>query len=185
MCPLVPAKAGTQGSRRKTRSERPLDSRLRGNERMRLWINSTEIRSSMTAVFSASGNSIHSRHDRLQPGYLSDFVGKFAFGAPRYQVLYRCWLTKGEAAFNVVSSRALADAIAGGAGRLECAALPFSYRHLSPLVGETHPASKGAEEGDEGRARPQPSAGWLDRIATICNEKSASTDDSTSEGVVP
>ena len=113
------------------------------------------------------------------------FEAKFAFGAPRYQVLYRCWLREGEAAFNVVSSRALADAIACGAGRLECAALPFSYRHLSPLVGETDPASKGAEEGDEGRARPQPSAGWLDRIAAICDENSASTDDSTSEGLAP
>src|SRR5438876_10547211 len=36
LSPLVPAKAGTQGSRRRTRSERPLDSRLRGNERMRV-----------------------------------------------------------------------------------------------------------------------------------------------------
>ena len=36
LCPLVPAKAGTQGSRRRTRSKRPLDSRLRGNERMRI-----------------------------------------------------------------------------------------------------------------------------------------------------
>src|SRR5438445_5376410 len=36
LSPLVPAKAGTQGSRRRTRSERPLDSRLRGNERTRV-----------------------------------------------------------------------------------------------------------------------------------------------------
>src|SRR5207253_1053847 len=43
LCPLVPAKAGTQGGRRRTWSERPLDSRLRGNERK--WINSNGIRS--------------------------------------------------------------------------------------------------------------------------------------------
>src|SRR2546430_1989552 len=35
-CPLVPAKAGTQGQRIETRSKPSLDSRLRGNERVRV-----------------------------------------------------------------------------------------------------------------------------------------------------
>ena len=46
---------------------------------------------------------------------------RFCFGARRYQVLYRRWLKEGEAAFEVVSSPRLAEAIASGAGRLECA----------------------------------------------------------------
>jgi hypothetical protein len=113
------------------------------------------------------------------------FEAKFAFGAPRYQVLYRRWLKEGEAAFEVVSSRVLTDAIAAGTVRLECAVLPFSYRHLSPLVDGTHPRSTGAEEGDDGRASPQPLAERFERLARILAEKSASADDSTSKAVVP
>src|SRR6266700_8364103 len=44
-----PRKRGPRGNRLRTQSERPLDSRLRGNERMRVWINSTEIRSGTQA----------------------------------------------------------------------------------------------------------------------------------------
>lgn len=113
------------------------------------------------------------------------FEAKFAFGAARYQVLYRRWLKEGERAFDAVSSRALADAIAAGTGRLECAVLPFSYRHLSPLVDGTHPRSTGAEEGDERCARPQPLAERFERLARIVAEESASVDDSTAEAVVP
>lgn len=113
------------------------------------------------------------------------FEDKYAYGASRYQVLYQRWLKEGEAALEVVSSPLLANAIAGGTGRLECAVLPFSYRHLSPLVDQAHPTSSGAEEVDEGSARPQPSTAWLERIAAICAENAASTDDSTSEGVAP
>ena len=55
--------------------------------------------------------------------------------ATHYQVLYRRWLTEGEAALEVVSSEATADAIERGSGRVESYVLPFSYRHLTPLVG--------------------------------------------------
>ena len=34
--------------------------------------------------------------------------------------------------------------------------LPFSYRHLSPLVGSTRAQPKGAEEGDEHTTPPRP-----------------------------
>jgi hypothetical protein len=76
--------------------------------------------------------------------------------ATQFQVLYRRWLTEGEAALDVVSSQAAADAIERGAGRVECHVLPFSYRHLSPLVGAAHPRSKGAEEGEDTPTRPRP-----------------------------
>jgi hypothetical protein len=92
------------------------------------------------------------------------FEAKFAFGTPRFQVLYQRWLREGEAAFDVVSSRAIADAIASGAGRLECHVLPFSYRHLSPLVGQPDRARKGDEDGEDARTRPRPPVGSANRL---------------------
>lgn len=79
-----------------------------------------------------------------------------AFGATRYQVLYRRWLNEGDSVFDAVSSTATADAISRGAGRVEYDVLRFSYRHLSPLVDSTRPLQIGAEEGDEGSSRPRP-----------------------------
>jgi hypothetical protein len=83
----------------------------------------------------------------------------FAFRAARYQVLFDRWLGEGDAAFDVVSSTATADAINRGAGRIEYHVLPFSYRHLSPLVGSTRQETRGAEEGEDARTRPRPPLG--------------------------
>ena len=49
--------------------------------------------------------------------------------------------------------------ITSGAGRIECHVLPFSYRHLSPLVGERRSKSKGAEEGEDSPAPSRPPHG--------------------------
>ena len=83
----------------------------------------------------------------------------YAFKSPRFQVLYRRWLRDGDTAFDATSSGAAGDAIKRGAGRVECSVLPFSYRHLSPLVGSTRPPAKGAEEGDDGPAPSRPPLG--------------------------
>ena len=56
------------------------------------------------------------------------------FSTPRCRELYRRWMRDGEAAFEVVSSSVIADALERGTGRLESQALPCSYQHLSPLV---------------------------------------------------
>jgi len=58
-----------------------------------------------------------------------------AFGAPRFQALYRAWVGRGDAVLDATQSGALTDAIARGTGRLECHVLPYQYTHLSPLVG--------------------------------------------------
>lgn len=58
-----------------------------------------------------------------------------AFGAPRFQALYRAWLERGDPVLEATQSATLADAIARGTGRLECRVLPHQYTHLSPLVG--------------------------------------------------
>jgi hypothetical protein len=58
-----------------------------------------------------------------------------AFGAPRFQALYRGWLERGEPVLDATMSATLADAIARKTGRLECHVLPHRYGHLFPLVG--------------------------------------------------
>ena len=58
-----------------------------------------------------------------------------AFGAPRFQALYRAWRERGDHVLDATLSRTLADAIARGTGRLECHVLPHRYVHLLPLVG--------------------------------------------------
>ncbi|HYT68771.1 MAG TPA: hypothetical protein VEL51_20265 [Vicinamibacterales bacterium] len=62
------------------------------------------------------------------------YQARAAFSAPSYEVLYRRWITEGNAAPEVVSSEAIADAIQDGSGRIECQVLPHHYRHLSPLT---------------------------------------------------
>jgi hypothetical protein len=80
----------------------------------------------------------------------------YGFAATRFQVLYRRWLREGDTAFEAISSGALADAIKRGAGSVECHVLPFSYRHLSPLVGERRSTLKGAEKGEDTPAPSRP-----------------------------
>ena len=58
-----------------------------------------------------------------------------AFGAPRFQALYRAWSERGDPVLDATMSTTLADAIARDAGRLECHVLPHRYVHLFPLVG--------------------------------------------------
>ena len=58
-----------------------------------------------------------------------------AFGAPRFQALYRAWLERGERVLDATMSATLADAIARKTGQLECHVLPHRYVHLFPLVG--------------------------------------------------
>jgi hypothetical protein len=79
-----------------------------------------------------------------------------AFAGPRFQVLYRRWLSEDDAALEVVSATAMADAVKAGSGRVECSLLPFSYRHLSPLVASPPRSDEGAEDGEDGPALPRP-----------------------------
>jgi hypothetical protein len=58
-----------------------------------------------------------------------------AFGAPRYRVLYRAWLERGDPVLDATLSPVLADKIECQAGQLECHVLPHQYLHLAPLVG--------------------------------------------------
>jgi hypothetical protein len=58
-----------------------------------------------------------------------------AFGAPRFQALYRAWLERGEPVLDATLSTTLADAIVRETGRLDCHVLPHRYVHLFPLVG--------------------------------------------------
>ena len=58
-----------------------------------------------------------------------------AFGAPRFQALYRAWLERGDEVLEATMSPTLGDAITRRIGGLECRVLPHRYLHLLPLVG--------------------------------------------------
>jgi hypothetical protein len=58
-----------------------------------------------------------------------------AFGAPRFRVLYRAWLERGDSVVAATVSPVLADAIGRRTGHLECHVLPHRYLHLSTLAG--------------------------------------------------
>lgn len=81
-----------------------------------------------------------------------------AFTGPRFRVLYRRWLTDGEAVFEVVSSPAIGEALAQGKGRIDWNVLQLSYRHLSPLASLVRSTAEGVEEGaargEDGSAGP-------------------------------
>ncbi|HEY3162512.1 MAG TPA: hypothetical protein VGJ78_26320 [Vicinamibacterales bacterium] len=57
-----------------------------------------------------------------------------AFGAPRFQAMYRAWLQRGEPVLDATLSPVLADALAWSTGRLETHVLPHSYLRLLSLV---------------------------------------------------
>lgn len=71
-----------------------------------------------------------------RPGRACDLLDSSSdlFDGPRYQLLYRRWLRQGEAAFDSMSSSAIADALATGCAKIDPVVLPHSYRHLFPLV---------------------------------------------------
>jgi hypothetical protein len=83
-----------------------------------------------------------------------------AFGAPRFRVLYLRWMTDGEAAFDVVTSRAIIEGLADETGRVESEVLLIPYRHLSPLANRVRSVPQGVEEraakGAARSAHPQP-----------------------------
>lgn len=58
-----------------------------------------------------------------------------AFATPRFRVLFRAWLQRGDEALWATVSPVLADAIAERRGSLECQVLPGPYPHLETMVG--------------------------------------------------
>jgi hypothetical protein len=79
-----------------------------------------------------------------------------AFSSPRFQQLYRRWLTDGDTAFEAVASPVLTDALERGTGTIESRSLLLSYRHLAPLVSLFRSRRKGVEGGDTWSAPSQP-----------------------------
>jgi hypothetical protein len=88
-----------------------------------------------------------------------------AFAGPRWQLLYRRWLTDGDSAFNVATSTAMLDALARGDGVIESEVLPHSYRHLSPLASLVRARVKGVEKGERALGDSQPPA--VERAASF------------------
>jgi hypothetical protein len=80
------------------------------------------------------------------------------FNTPRFTRLYRRWLKQGDAAFEAVSSPVIAETLASGAGRVECLALPHTYRHLSPLANLVRSAAPPSTAASTATAHPTASA---------------------------
>ncbi len=57
------------------------------------------------------------------------------FRGPRFQALYRRWLEASDPAIWLSQSPTFLDALERGDGRIECVVLPYSYLHLSSLIG--------------------------------------------------
>jgi hypothetical protein len=57
-----------------------------------------------------------------------------AFGAPRFQSLYRAWLQRGDGVLDAAVSRVLVDSVAWETGRFETYVLPHSYARLFTLA---------------------------------------------------
>lgn len=77
----------------------------------------------------------HARRDGFRgPDERFDQAAR-AFGAPRFQALYRAWRERGERVLDATLSPVLADHVAWGTGRLDTHVLPHSYIRLFPLVG--------------------------------------------------
>lgn len=85
------------------------------------------------------------RPDPLTQGFLDK--ASQLFGGPRFTVLHRRWLKHGDVAFEAISSPVIAEALSAGTARVECSVLTHTYRHLSPLVNQVPPATKGVEKG--------------------------------------
>jgi hypothetical protein len=74
-----------------------------------------------------------------------------SFERPRFYLLYRHWLKKGDSALDGAFSSVTFDALASGAGRIESVVLPHRYDHLSPLVDHAGAAAHGVEQAGEER----------------------------------
>jgi hypothetical protein len=83
----------------------------------------------------------------------------WAFDSPQFRQLYRRWLADGDRVFESLSSPALKDALARGAGRIESRVLLLTHEHLSPLVSRFRSCRKGVEGGDRAVAPSQPRSG--------------------------
>jgi hypothetical protein len=79
-------------------------------------------------------------------------AGHRRFSTHRFDDLYRRWINHGDEVFDSPSSAAITQALESGAGRVESFVLPHSYRHLSPLVGQSRSTGEEVEKGVEKRA---------------------------------
>jgi hypothetical protein len=79
----------------------------------------------------ASTHAAPSRCDDLDERF---YQAREAFSAPRFKALYRTWKQDGDRVLAETGSRALDDAVFGGAGLVETLELGHRYGHLAPLV---------------------------------------------------
>lgn len=79
-----------------------------------------------------------------------------AFAAKRWRLLFRRWVSDGDAALNAATSTAIRDALMRGDGQIQIDVLPHSYRHLSPLTTLVRARIGGVEKCERTSGRSQP-----------------------------
>jgi hypothetical protein len=94
----------------------------------------------------------HARHARLR-----FWQAHRAFAAPRWQTLYRRWLTDGDAVFELISSRLIADALDRGTARIDRMSCCARTIICPPWCSLDRSAPKGVEERATASTQSQPS----------------------------
>jgi len=89
----------------------------------------------------AAGESVHPLTQKTLA------VGAKVFGTARFSAMYQRWLRHGNAVFEGSLSPVTAEALSTGRSRVESYVLPFSYRHLLPLVANTPECPEAIEPG--------------------------------------
>ena len=112
------------------------------------------------------------------------FRARRAFGASRFEVLYRRWLTDGESVLQIVASPAVGDAISAGRAMIDSLVLPYSFQHLSLLVTDRVRPVMGAEEGEMAASSPRPHSASPSRLAGSVSAPVAETAPPTREASV-
>lgn len=107
-----------------------------------------------------------------------------AFGASRFELLYRRWLTDGDSALEIVSSPALGNAIKTGAATIDSLVLPYRYQHLSLLVTDRVRPVAGAEEGEMTASSPRPHSPGPSNLDALITARVAETAQPTCEASV-
>jgi len=107
-----------------------------------------------------------------------------AFGASRFELVYRRWLTDGDSALEIVSSPVIGDAIKAGTGTIDSLVLSYRYQHLSLLVTDRVQPVKGAEEGEMTASSPRPHSRGPANLGASVTARVADTTPPTCEAPV-
>jgi hypothetical protein len=110
-------------------------------------------------------------------------LARRAYRGERFELLYRGWLSEGDAVLETASSPHFEQALKDGRGRIESVVLPHQYRHLSLLVALDGRRTTGAEKGEMAVSRPRPYSSASSALAASVVRRGVHATTLTSEGL--